>query len=187
MKKILSSVFVILVLFVSGCSSDLSGTLENEPETRGEKEVEDVQLQVSKMDEEAGVTTENNEIYQYLDQMVKEDPKMGIPNDFSIHIVDIVEGYDDDTHATILFLGVNRLPKAMKNISFNYTLGTEDGEYMWKGVEVMLSESEVGIIKPNHAVPYSLEITPEQEEIYMKLEQDNTIMNMENFDFELVE
>lgn len=117
--------------------------------------------------------------------MIKADPKMGIPNDFSIQIIDIV---DDETSAAVLFLAINQLPKAVKNISFEYTFGTDSGEYIWKDEEVTLSESEIGIIKPYHVVPYTLAITPEQEEIFfMTLEQDNTVMDIKNFDYELIE
>lgn len=37
-----------------------------------QEEVEDLILQVTKVDEEAGVTIENNETYQTLDEFVKE-------------------------------------------------------------------------------------------------------------------
>ena len=96
--------------------------------------------------------------------MITENPDIGLENDFSIYIVDIVDSGTED--AALLFLGINRLDESIKGITFDYTLGLDDGSFVWEGAEVTLSEEDAGIIQPNHAVPFSLGITPEQESNY---------------------
>ncbi|MBO1001605.1 hypothetical protein ACFSKI_16300 [Pseudogracilibacillus auburnensis] len=148
--------------------------------TAGEKA--DLTLQVTKVDADDGITIENNDIYQQLDQMVKENPQDGDANDFSLFLIDFVEFEDDELQ--LLFLGINRLDKPIKNISFDFTLGYEDGEYVWEDLNVSIPEDEFGAIKVDHAMPILLPVTEEQIEIINEINFDNQIFEMENFDFE---
>ena len=188
MKKISMTMMTVFVLMLAGC-----GGATNKSDEKGESEevreeveetvvAEGITLQLLKADEEAGVTVENSEVYQELDRMITENPDIGLENDFSIYIVDIVDSGTED--AALLFLGINRLDESIKGITFDYTLGLDDGSFVWEGAEVTLSEEDAGIIQPNHAVPFSLGITPEQEAIIDALEQDNQVVKIENFAFQ---
>lgn len=85
----------------------------------------------------------------------------------------------------MLFLGINRLDESLNDISFDYTLGLDDGSFVWEDAEVTLSGENTGIIQPNHAVvPFSLGIAPEPEAIIDSLEQDNQVVKLENFSFQ---
>lgn len=181
MKKTI--IFLIIILLVAGCASK-DNNREKGAEVKVDKEVEQetLSLQLLKADEEAGVTIENSEVYKELNRMITEDADMGLANDFSINIIDIVDSGTEN--ASLLFLAINRLDEPMKNITFDYTLGHDNGEYVWEGVKVNLTEQDTGIIQPNHAVPFSLGITPEQEALIDTLEQDNQVVKMDNFKFE---
>ena len=170
---------------MAGCASK-DNNREKGAEVKVDKEVEQeaLSLQLLKADEEAGVTIENSEVYKELNRMITEDADMGLANDFSINIIDIVDSGTEN--ASLLFLAINRLDEPMKNITFDYTLGHDNGEYVWEGVKVNLTEQDTGIIQPNHAVPFSLGITPEQEALIDTLEQDNQVVKMDNFKFESV-
>lgn len=187
MKKTI--LFLTVVLLLAGCASK-GNDGEKGAEGKVDKEVEQqvgeetLSLQLLKADEEAGITIENSEVYKELNRMITENADMGLANDFSINIIDIVDSGTEN--ASLLFLAINRLDEPMKNITFDYTLGHDNGEFVWKGVEVNLSEQETGIIQPNHAVPFTLSITPEQEALIDTLEQDNQVGKMDNFKFESV-
>lgn len=167
----------MFVLVLAGCNETSSNTAD-----KGKGEKEDISLQISKDAEEIGTTLENSEVYKELNRIITEDPQLGIENDFSIYIIDIVNSGTED--AALLLLGVNRLNEAIKNSSFDYTLGLDDGSLVWDEVEISLSEEQTGIIKKNHAVPFSAYITLEQEAIIDELTQDNQFMKIENFSFE---
>ena len=184
MKKILFLLTVALLLLAGCTSKDDNKKQGAEEKVDKTVEQEALSLQLLKADEEAGVTIENSEVYKELDRMITEDADMVLANDFSINIIDIVDSGTEN--ASLLFLAINRLDEPMKNISFDYTLGLDSGENIWEGVEVNLSETDTGIIQPNHAVPFSLGITPEQEALIDTLEQDNQVVKMDNFKFESV-
>lgn len=177
--------FLLVVLLLAGCASK-DNNREKGAEEKVDKTVEQetLSLQLLKADEEAGVTIENSEVYKELNRMITENADMGLANDFSINIIDIVDSGTEN--ASLLFLAINRLDEPMKNIKFDYTLGHDNGAFVWEGVEVDLSEQETGIIQSNHAVPFTLSITPEQEAIIDTLEQDNQVVKMDNFKFESV-
>ena len=181
MKKILFLLTVALLLLAGCASKDDNKQQGAEEKVDKTVEKEALSLQLLKADEEAGVTIENSEVYKELNRMITENRDMGLANDFSINIIDIVDSGTEN--ASLLFLAVNRLDEPMKNITFDYTLGHDNGEFVWEGVEVNLTEQDTGIIQPNHAVPFSLSITPEQEALIDTLEQDNQVVKMENFKF----
>src|SRR5690625_1012616 len=137
MKKLLLLTVLLLTLVIAACSdSDEDNTtgdqnIENtateeddQEETEVAGEVEDLNLQLQKADEEAGVTVENNAVYSALAAEVEADQQMGVPNDFSLYPFDIAEFEDGST--SIIFLAINRLEDGIKNVSFNLTFGNQD-------------------------------------------------------------
>lgn len=199
MKKFYILIAAMALLLAAGCSSDSetettettteetetqeisSGTEENEEQN----EIEDLNFQLLKSDEEAGATFENNLLYSEMANHIEANPKIGLPNDFSMYPFDIAlyEGADN----SFIFFAINRLPDPIKNISFDLTFGNQDGEYIWEGQEVILDEESTGVIEPNGAVPILLDITPEEEAIYDTLTSENVDMQMDNFNMEVVE
>lgn len=145
----------------------------------------DLQLQVQKADEEAGITIENNEIYSQLAEVIKADPKAGIPNDFSVYPHDIV--YNEDGSSSVLFIGVNRTDRPIRNISFDLTLGDNDGNYIFEGQEVLLDENSVGVLQQDSAVPFLLGITKEDEDIFKTLNESNVDIRLDNAQVDFVE
>lgn len=142
------------------------------------RDMPDLKLQVQKADEEAGITTENNEIYKQLVDVINADPKAGIPNDFSVYPHDLVQNEDGST--SVLFIGVNRLNRPIHNISFDLTLGDVEGNYIFDGQEVLLDENGVGVIQPHSAVPFLLGITEEDQDIFMSLTESNVEIRLDN-------
>lgn len=145
----------------------------------GDKEV--LTLRVLKEDEENGVTIGNHNIYSELDNMIKENPDMGEGNDFSVIVVDSI--YDDEGNAQILMLGINRTSETMKDISFGYTLGTEDGEYVFEDLLITMEEETAGALQPNSALPIVLPISPEQDTVLQKIGEGNQVVKVDNFKF----
>ncbi len=191
MKKMTLMLMFSLVFVLAGCNGSTKGYVQHEEEEKVSNETEQgvqenaLTLQLLKGDEEAGVTIENNEVYKELNRLITENPDIGLEGDFSVYIVDIIDSGTED--ASLLFLGINRLDEPLKEVSFDYTLGHTNGEFVWENAEVNLSEEEAGIILPNHAIPFSLGITPEQEAIIDTLDQDAQVVKIENFSFQSVE
>ncbi len=101
MKKIVFLLTVALLL-LAGCASKDDNSKQG-AEEKVDKTVEQqvgeetLSLQLLKADEEAGVTIENSEVYKALNRMIKENADMGLANDFSINIIDIVD-MEQKTH-----------------------------------------------------------------------------------------
>ena len=143
----------------------------------------DLTLQVQKVDEEAGVTIENHENYQQLNQSIEAEPKAGYPNDFTIYPHDIV--YNQDGSRSVLFLAVNRLKTPVKNVYLEITLGNnETGDYIFQSVEVTLDEEQVGVIETDGAMPFLIDINSEDEEVFMSLNETNVDVRIEDYDLE---
>lgn len=191
MKRFLLIFLFIFSILTACVDTDVGDKGSKEIENKDEDEIEaanevvDLKLQLQKADEEAGVTIENNLIYSSLAEAIGADPKIGVKNDFSLYPYDIA--YFEDGSTSIVFLAINRLDKGMKNVSFDLTFGHQNGEYIFENVEVYLSEDQVGVIESNSSVPFVLDITPEDEEIFEVLTKDNVYLKMTNFYFELVE
>ena len=71
-----------------------------------------------------------------------------------------------------------------KSISFDYPLGNNEEDYIFDGIEVDLTESDVGVIQAHGVVPFYLEVTEEQIELLSTLDQDNSVMEFDKFKFE---
>ena len=201
MKKIIG-ILVVGVLFLSACtdgdteevesdSGQTEKTTEQVEESNGQSEgnqgeVEDLTLQVTKVDEEAGVTIENSEIYQELNEFVKENSKFGTPNDFSLLSVSMAE--DPDGNHQMLFLGVNRIGTPVKNVKFELTIGSTEGDMVWENIPITLDEENAGVLENNAALPIFLPVTSqEQIDVMRTISQENVVMEISNFNFETVD
>ena len=185
MKKLLGILFIaILVVGCSAADDKQQKTVEKES-VKEDKEQEVLSIQVLKADEENGVTLEE-EMYQQLTGLVEANPNIGVAEDFSIHAIDLVK--TNTGESAMLFLGINRLEEGIKNITLEYTLGVETEEtvkYVFDREEISLLESFAGIIQPNHAIPFTVPVTPEAEEVLQLMTEENKTMKIENAKFEL--
>ncbi|WP_249870764.1 hypothetical protein [Oceanobacillus saliphilus] len=201
MKKVIG-ILLAGVLFFSACnagdteevesnSGQTDETTDQAEESNGQsggnqEEVEDLKLQVTKVDEDAGVTIENNETYQTLNEFVKQNRKYGVPNDFSMLSVSMM--VDEEGNQQMLFLGVNRLGAPVKNVTFNITLGSTEGDMVWEDFLVTLDEETAGVLENNAALPIFLPVTSqEQIDAMNTISQENLVMEINNFNFETVD
>lgn len=162
---------------------NVSDEKKNDDDSSNNNGDDELTLQITKVDEEAGIVMEENPGYQMLNDVVEENPTLGEDDDFSMFSIDSEQDLGDGTK-DILFLGINRLDKPIKNIQFNFTLGTTDGDYVWEDIPVSIDEDVFGSIKPNHAMPILLEATDEQFEIYTTINEENQVFEMDNFTFD---
>lgn len=143
----------------------------------------DLQLKVTKADEESGVTIENNEDYQILNDVVKSNPQLGTPNDFSMFTIDFDEEVTQNLDM-ITFLGINRLDEPIKNLNFNITFGNDSGGYVQENQNIDIPEETFGTFDPDHAIPIMLDITEEQLEVYQTITEENQIFSLDDFTFD---
>lgn len=147
-------------------------------------ESEDLTLQLTKTDEEAGIAIETDSVYSELNNFILENPNHGEPDDLSIYVVNTLE--NEEGNHLVLF-AINRLGEPVKNISFNYTLGIDEDELLFDSEPVMLSEEEFGQIEVNHAMPFTLAVDEEQLDIMSRITDENQIVEFDNVDLEFVE
>lgn len=145
----------------------------------------DLTLQVLKVDEDDGITVDNHPIYSELAEVIAEDSKAGIPNDFAVYAHDLV--YNDDGTTSALFIGINRLDVPLKNLHFDLTLGNTNGDFIFMEEPILLDEDFAGIIQPHSAIPFTVQVTPEGEEIFMGLTDETVIIELSNADVEFAE
>lgn len=63
---------------------------------------------------------------------------------------------------------------------------TEDTvKYVFNREKVDLSESFAGVIQPNHAIPFTVPVTPEGKELLQLMTEENKTVKIENAKFEL--
>ncbi|MEF2292228.1 MULTISPECIES: hypothetical protein [Virgibacillus] len=202
MKRFLMLIMIALLFLLVACSNDAkeidysekqsedteaqaktdNGNEQNTSEHDG-GQMHDLQLKLQKQDKDAGMTIQNNEIYTVLDEAIKADPKMGVPNDFSLYPFDI--SINPDGSRSILFLAINRLKDSMKNIKFDMTFGNQEGEYIFENMELVLTEEEFGILHADTAIPFMLDVTPQQEQMFNRLTKDNVYIDMANFEMDI--
>jgi hypothetical protein len=190
---------MMLLIIISACSSgnDSNGdttepattqpdTTHPENDNQAEDETDEpgdaLTLQLLKADKDNGETIEGHNIYSTLDQIVKENPDMGDDNDFSVYVINAM--YDDEENAKLLMLAINRLSTPIKNLAFDYTLGTEDSEYVFNHQHVTMDEEIAGVLQTNSTFPLVLSISPEQDEILKKIDENNQVVKVENFEFD---
>lgn len=87
----------------------------------------------------------------------------------------------------MLFVAINRLGFPVKNVSFVYSLGVRGGELIWNRVRIHLSEDQTGIIMPNRAMPFLLDLSPEQEALFDRMMESNQIGELEFFTYDRAE
>lgn len=195
MRKHLILLIILFTLVLSACGKtenndkkpvddevNKTGEETNSSETEGSEQ--GLKLQVLKGDAETGVTIEENGLYSELDKIIKENPDIGVADDFSLYVVNTI--HDDEGNSRLVLLGINRLPVAIKNFTFNYTLGNKDNEYVWENQPVKMTEEEAGILESNSTFPIVLDLNEEQVELLKRLDNDNQVMAIDDFKFEEV-
>src|SRR5690606_12699837 len=116
----------------------------------------------------------------------KENAKFGAPNDFSMLSVSMM--VDENGNQQMLFLGVNRIGTPVKNVTFEITLGSTEGDMVWENLPVTLDEEFTGVIENNAALPIFLPVTSQgQIDVMQTISQENLVMEINNFNFERVE
>ncbi|MFD1850860.1 hypothetical protein [Oceanobacillus bengalensis] len=204
MKKLLTLITIVTFILVgcSGTSDDESvedtnnDTSESTTETEEnvteadenvpeETETNNLTVQVLKLDEEAGLTLDNNDLYKELTRVINEDPNIGTPNDFSMHTINSVN--EEKENAAFIFMAINRTDMPMKNITFNFSMGYKDGEMIWENEQIALLEDTAGVLQPNSAVPVIMAMNPKQDEQIDSLTSENAVLELSNFEYETAE
>lgn len=201
MRTILFSILIFTALFMVGCGGQPDDQSEqtNDNETVIEDNVsyeqggenmeqndnEALTLQVLKQDEDEGITIENNEIYQVIQETVDEDPYMGDENDLSLYPFDIVE-YEDET-SSLLFLVINRLDNPIRNLIFTLTFGNNEGDYIFEDHVVDLPEDYLGVLDKNGVVPILVDIEGDHRDLFDSLTQENVYLNLDDVGIDFVE
>ena len=185
MKKLLGILFAAILVVGCNATNDEQPKTGDEENVKKDKEQQMLSMQVLKADEANGVTLEE-EMYQQLSGLIEANPDIGVADDFSIHGIDLVKTKEGES--VMLFLGINKLEKGIKDITLEYTLGVEtDGkvEFIFDSEEINLLEPFAGVIQPNHAIPFTVPVTPEGEELIHLMTEENKTMKIENATFEL--
>lgn len=150
-----------------------------------DNEKEALQLQVTQLDQESGLTVDNSEIYQELNLLVNDNPEWGEANDFSVQTVNTLnEGQES---AQLMMLAINRLGESIKNVSFNFSLGNTSGDMVWENEPVFIDENTAGVLHNDSSLPVLLPVSPEQTHLLNTLNQENVVMDFSEFSYEVVE
>ena len=184
-----TAMFLTLTVLLAGCGdqadSDQPEVKEEQEAVSQEQEMEPVEIQVLKADEENGVTLENG-MYQQLSAFLESNPEVGVPDDFGVHPLTLAN--QTEGGQAMFFLGVNRLEQPIKNITFDYTLGVDTGNgiaYVLEKERVELLEPFAGTIQPGHVIPFTVPVTPEGAEVLGSITEENKVVKLENANFEL--
>lgn len=162
----------------------ISGNEENEENDETAASKEDLTLQMTKVDEEAGTDMDENNVYQELNRFVEANPEHGEANDLSIYVVNTLHNEQGDH---LILLAINRMDEPVKNISFEYTLGTDDGELIFDQEPVLIAEEDFGDIKVDHAMPFTLQVNEDQLEIMNKITDENQHIEFDNVNIEFAD
>ena len=162
-----------------GSNSNASTTKNNEP-----KEKVNLKLQLLKPDEQAGVTIENNDLYQLVNEKIKQNPQMGEGTGFIFYLGDIFT--KKSGQKVLLTLSINRLNDPITNVNFNLTLGNEVDGYVWNKMKTTLPESNIGVLQPNGVVPVLIPLTNDQYTTVQKLNKADKLLKIENLKYETV-
>lgn len=176
MKKYIP-ILLIIALVLTGCSFSVGfgdDKAKGSDDNKG-----DLTLQLTKVDEEAGGSLEEG-TYKEINNMIKEDPKIGAANDFSVYTLKIS---DQDEGKVLFLLGINRLPIAIHNISFQFTLKSKDDEYVYQDMPVRLTDSEIGTFQPDGAIPFMLDLSDEQAELLKRINPEDIVLEIDDFKY----
>ncbi len=190
MKRL--SVFLVLsmLFLLTSCSESASGNKaekSNKAESAAANkttEKKTLTLQVTKADANKGVTIENNQLYQSINTLIKKNPSIGKDNNFGMYALDILS--NDAGEKMFVFIAVNRIHQPIKNVSFDFTFGNKNGEYVWKKIKLHMSEDKIGVFQPQSAIPVPVPLTEEQYALAKNLNKENFVMKLENLKFETV-
>ncbi len=141
-------------------------------------------LQVLKMDKDIGLTLTNNEFYEEMQTVVEADPLMGKENQFTLFPYSIVDN-DEDTSAMLVLL-INRLNKPIQSVSFDVTLGNNDGEYVCNKTNIDLPEAYLGVLETDGVVPVFLQVEKNAADVFYTLDPNDMLLELENFQAEFV-
>jgi|SRR5699024_33534 len=190
--------FIVLLLFMivfTGCSSSTSEDSESDKERSDENDTkhskhdeygenDDLILQLTKRDKQEGVTKEDGK-YQQIMAALRENPKLGVENEFNFFTINV--GHTE-TGQKLLLAGINRFPKPVQNVSFDFTLQSEDGEHVvYEDMPIYLAESEMGAFEPNGVMPVLLDLSSEQYEQYNRINPEEAKLELNNFEYEIGE
>ena len=104
-----------------------------------------------------------------LEKWAAENPDGGIEQDFSIQVLGVT------ANSSMLFVAINRLGVPVIDVSFVYSLGLRSGEWIWNRVRIRihLSDDQVGVIMPDRAMPFLIDLSPEQEALFDRMTESN--------------
>jgi hypothetical protein len=143
--------------------------------------MEPLKIQLQKYDEGAITDTGAEQFYSGLEKWAADNPDGGIDQDFSIQVLGVT------ANSSMLFAAINRLGIPVKNVSFVYSLGLRSGEWIWNRVRIHLSEEQMGVIMPDRAMPFLLDLSPEQEELFDRMTGSDQVGEMEFFTYDRAE
>lgn len=138
-------------------------------------------LQVLKSDKDKGITIENHDMYKGLNELIQNNPDIGVKNDFGVFSTGT---YSDSKQTYYIFLGVNRTNATFKNVQFKLSMGSKDGKMILDNVPIQLTEQEAGEIPPNVAVPIIVPENPKIAEQLDQLTKNNTIIQLNDTKYE---
>jgi hypothetical protein len=143
--------------------------------------MEPLKIQLQRYDE-GGITDPGaKQLYSNLEKWAADNPEGGIEQAFSIQVLGAT------ANSSMLFVAINRLGMPVKNVSFAYSLGLSSDEWIWNQVRIHLTEEQMGVIMPDRAVPFLLDLSPEQEALFDKLTESNQVGEMEFFTYDRTE
>jgi hypothetical protein len=143
--------------------------------------MEPLKIQLQKYDE-GGITDPGaEELYSGLEKWAAENPDGGIEQDFSIQVLGVT------ANSSMLFVAINRLGVPVKNVSFVYSLGLRSGEQIWYRIRILLSEDQMGAIMPDRAMPFLVDLSPEQEALFDRMTESNQVGELEFFTYDRVD
>lgn len=199
MRKLVLILTMMLVFVLVACNDQSEDTVDpakdngnrdesvdnGAGESEAESDKEPVSLQVLKIDDDAGITIENNETYQVIQETVDAEPYMGDENDISLYPFDMVE--NEDGTSSLLFLVINRLDDPIRNLIFTLTFGNDEGDYIFEDHVIDLPEEYMGILDDNGVVPVLIDVEEDYEDLFNSLTLDNLYLELDDIGIEFVE
>ena len=156
----------------------------DENNTNDDEVVQDESLSVHVLQivQDENVDPEENELYQSVQQAIDLDPNLGTENDMTIYDFDLVQ-YGDGS-VGIMFLLVNRLDKTISDIELVMTFKDEDGTVVFDEEYIELPESYLGQLEPHSVVPVIIMIDEDELESYQELNDDTSIISIDDVSLE---
>ncbi|WLV24279.1 hypothetical protein QR721_11625 [Aciduricibacillus chroicocephali] len=194
MKRIMIFLVLAVALLLAGCGNkadtesknkdkndtEQATTKQSDTESKAKDGDPDgpLKLHVLKADQEAGATVENHPIYSGMQKFVNKYPDEGTKGDYSVTVVDATN--PKDGKADLILLGINRLPAAIKDVSFNITVGDKSGHYVVKDHKVEIPAEAMGVLKPGYGHPILVPITDEELENLTKLDAQTRFVDLKD-------